>query len=180
MNIYQTALDGLFLIEPDKKIDARGSFARTFCVDEFRKAGLNIEWNQENISTNKLAGTLRGMHFQRQPHPELKMVQCTQGKIFDVAVDIRPESPTRGKWLGFELSQTNMNALYIPAGFAHGFMAMTDNAIVQYHISTRYYPELSAGIRHDDTDIGIIWPGTVTMISERDKHLPYLRDLSEI
>lgn len=180
MNICRTSLDGLFLIETEAITDSRGSFARTICADEFEKAGLNTAWKQENISSNRMKGTLRGMHFQKQPRPETKMVQCIQGAIFDVAVDIRPESSTRGKWLGFELSQENMLTLYIPPGFAHGFMTMTDHAVVQYHISCSYFPELSGGIRHDDTDIGIEWPGPATVISERDRSLPFLKDLTEI
>ena len=180
MKISKTSLDGLYLLEPEPIEDERGAFARSYCAQEFAKAGLNTDWKQENISSNRLQGTVRGLHFQRQPHPEIKLVQCIAGRIFDVAVDIRPDSATRGQWHGCELSAQTMMALYIPAGFAHGFMTLSDNAVVQYHMSDYYYPELVAGIRHDDPAINIQWPGAITSISDRDAQLPLLQELTDI
>jgi len=131
------------------------------------------------VSFNGRRGTLRGLHFQAPPHEEIKLVSCTRGAVFDVAVDVRPGSPSRGKWVGVELSADNRAAIYIPAGFAHGFQTLTDDAEVRYHISETYRPEAARGVRWDDPDLVIAWPNIEErVISSRDLALPRLRDLT--
>ena len=158
--------------------DERGSFSRLFCADTFLGQGLCTNYPQWSVSLNKSRGTLRGLHFQAPPHEETKLVSCTRGSVFDVAVDLRPGSPSRGRWVSVELSADNGSALYIPAGFAHGFQTLTDDAEVRYHISERYHPEAARGVRWDDPDLAIVWPTTGRrVISDRDQTLPRLRDL---
>jgi dTDP-4-dehydrorhamnose 3,5-epimerase len=131
------------------------------------------------VSFNGRRGTLRGLHFQAPPHEEIKLVSCTRGAVFDVAVDVRPGSPSRGKWVGVELSADNRAAIYIPAGFAHGFQTLTDDAEVRYHISETYRPEAARGVRWDDPELAIAWPNIQErVISSRDLALPRLRDLT--
>jgi dTDP-4-dehydrorhamnose 3,5-epimerase len=130
------------------------------------------------VSFNNRRGTLRGLHFQAPPQEEIKLVSCTRGAIFDVAVDLRLDSPWRGKWVGVELDADNRCSLYVPAGFAHGFQTLTDNAEVRYQISERYRPEAARGVRWDDSDLDIVWPkADPRVISARDQTLPRLRDL---
>src|SRR5262245_56756058 len=171
-------IPGLFLIELERMEDERGFFSRLFCADIFLEQGLCANYPQWSTSFNRHRGTLRGMHFQAPPHEEIKLVSCTQGAVFDVAVDVRPESPSRGKWVGMKLSADNRSTLYIPAGFAHGFQTLTDDAEVRYHTSERYHPEAARGVRWDDSDLAIAWPSTAQrVISGRDQALPRLRDL---
>jgi dTDP-4-dehydrorhamnose 3,5-epimerase len=171
-------IPGLFLIELEEMKDERGFFARLFCGDTFLEQGLCATYPQWSVSFNSRRGTLRGMHFQAPPHEEIKLVSCTRGAVFDVAVDVRPGSRWRGKWVGIELSADNRSTLYIPAGFAHGFQTLTDDAEVRYHISERYRPEAARGVRWDDPDLAIAWPPTAErVISGRDQALPRLRDL---
>lgn len=171
-------IPGLWLIEPEKMEDERGFFSRLFCADTFRERGLCVDYPQWSVSFNKRRGTLRGLHFQAPPHEETKLVSCTRGAVFDVAVDVRPQSRSRGRWAGVELSAENRAVLYIPAGFAHGFQTLTDDAEVRYHISERYRPEASRGVRWDDPDLAVAWPSTgQRVISSRDQALPRLRDL---
>ncbi len=175
MRIEETQLSGLYVIKSTPIIDGRGSFMRAYCYDTFCKYGLNVNWLEENISNNKLCGTLRGLHYQKAPYAEIKLVQCIHGKIYDVAVDIRVESPTYKHWFGVELSADSGCMLYIPEGFAHGYQALTDDATVYYHMSQPYHEELSCGIHHEDPDIAIKWPMAVEHISERDLELPFLK-----
>jgi dTDP-4-dehydrorhamnose 3,5-epimerase len=171
-------IPGLWLIEPEKMEDERGFFSRLFCADTFRERGLCVDYPQWSVSFNKCRGTLRGLHFQAPPHEETKLVSCTRGAVFDVAVDVRPQSRSRGRWAGVELSAENRAVLYIPSGFAHGFQTLTDDAEVRYHISERYRPEASRGVRWDDPDLAVAWPNTgQRVISSRDQALPRLRDL---
>ncbi len=171
-------IPGLWLIEPEKTEDERGFFSRLFCADTFLERGLCVDYPQWSVSFNKRRGTLRGLHFQAPPHEETKLVSCTRGAVFDVAVDVRPQSHSRGKWVGVELSADNRSVLYIPAGFAHGFQTLTDDAEVRYHISVRYRPEAARGVRWDDPDLAIAWPDAEQrVISSRDRALPRLRDL---
>lgn len=168
MKFQSIALHGAFLIEPAAMHDSRGFFARTFCAEEFATHGLKIDFPQHSISFSAHKGTLRGMHYQRVPYGEAKLVRCARGSIWDVIIDIRRDSSTFGQWLGFELSSANGRQVYVPEGFAHGFQTLGDDVEVSYLISTPYVPEAAAGFRHDDPAIGINWPLSVTHISEKD------------
>ena len=172
MKFLPTELPGAYLIQLEPARDTRGFFARTFCVEEFGMQGLITVFPQHSFSFSARKGTLRGMHYQRQPAGETKLVHCVQGAIFDVIIDIRPDSPTYGRWQHFELSSDNNDQLYIPEGFAHGFQTLTENAVVNYLISANYNAELASGIRFDDPSIGIGWPLPVAEISDKDAHLP--------
>jgi dTDP-4-dehydrorhamnose 3,5-epimerase len=168
----KTSLAGVFLIEPEAIRDDRGFFARTWCAREFDAAGLGFRIAQTNISFNRKAGTLRGMHYQAEPYPEAKVVSCTHGAIFDVAVDLRPSSPTCGQWFGAELSAENRRAMFLPKDFAHGFQTLEDDSEVHYLMSEFFDPDSGRGVRHDDPAFAIDWPLTVTGLSERDKSWP--------
>jgi dTDP-4-dehydrorhamnose 3,5-epimerase len=170
--LTETPLAGAFLVQPDLREDERGFFARTFCHRVFAEHGLDPAVAQCSLSFNHRQGTVRGLHYQAEPHVEAKLVRCTRGAIFDVIVDMRAGSATRGSWFGAELNWDNRNALFVPAGFAHGFQTLTDDAEVFYQISTDYVAGAACGVRFDDPDLGIVWPGPVTVISERDRNLP--------
>jgi dTDP-4-dehydrorhamnose 3,5-epimerase len=171
-------IPGLWLVELERLADERGFFSRLFCSDEFMERGLCTSFPQWSLSFNDRCGTLRGVHYQAPPHEEIKLVSCTRGAIFDVAVDLRPRSPWWGRWISVELTADNRLTLYIPAGFAHGFQTLTDDAEVRYHISQRYRPEAARGVRWDDPDLAIAWPETEhRVMSSRDRVLPRLRDL---
>lgn len=172
MKFQSTALYGACLIELDAAHDNRGFFARTFCAEEFALHGLKVVFPQHSVSFSARKGTLRGMHYQRDPHGEAKLVRCTRGAIWDVIIDIRRDSPTHGRWQGFELSSVNGRQLYIPEGFAHGFQTLGDDVDVNYLISTPFAPGSAAGFRHDDPAFGINWPLPVSQISEKDLHWP--------
>lgn len=161
-----------YLIEPELKCDERGFFARTLCLEIFDKHRLNTQWEQCNVSFNAKKGTLRGMHFQKDPHPEIKIVRCTRGAIYDVVIDLRSSSPTFKQWEGYELTQENYRMLYIPGGCAHGFLTFEDNTEVFYHMSTSYVPECASGVRWDDPVFGIDWPGEAKIISAKDQQFP--------
>ena len=169
MRFEATNLSGAWLIVPEPVGDERGFFARTFCVRELAEHGLETEFVQHSASVSLKRGTLRGMHFQREPHGEVKIVTCVKGAILDVIVDLRPASPTFRCWQGFELTDENRHRLYIPKGFAHGFQTLTDNVEVGYLISAFYESSAASGVRHDDPAFGIEWPLPVTVISEKDK-----------
>jgi dTDP-4-dehydrorhamnose 3,5-epimerase len=169
----ETALARVVVVELEEHVDDRGSFARTWCREEMARAGLSRELAQCSLSRNRRAGTLRGLHFQHPPHEEAKLVRCTRGAIFDVAVDLRPGSPTRGHWVGVELDSESGRALYVPEGCAHGFQTLVDDTEVAYMISTPYVPEAAAGVRWDDPNLAITWPAAEDRtISERDRALP--------
>jgi dTDP-4-dehydrorhamnose 3,5-epimerase len=161
-------LDGAFLVDLEPIEDARGFFARSWCEQEFRSQGLNPRLVQCNISFNKRRGTLRGLHLQRAPHQEAKLVRCTMGAIYDVIVDVRPESRTYGQWRSAELSAHNRAMLYLPEGFAHGFQTLTEDAEVFYQMSESYHPDAAAGYRWDDPAFAIAWPVADPTISESD------------
>jgi len=167
-----TRLEGAWLIDIEPREDERGFFARTWCRQELAAQGLDTEIAQESLSFNRHCGTVRGLHFQRSPHEETKIVRCGRGAIFDVIVDLRPRSPSYLRWQGFELTAENRRALYIPKGFAHGFQTLTDDAEIAYQISAFYAPEAAGGYRHDDAAFGIAWPLPVTVIGERDLGWP--------
>jgi len=172
MKFRRTGFEGLFVVELERLADSRGFFARSWCAREFADHGLEIAVAQCNISYNEKRGTLRGLHFQQPPHEETKIVRCTRGAIFDVIVDLRPQSPSYLRWQGFELTAENRKALYVPKGFAHGFQTLADNAEIVYQISEFYAPNSAGGYRFDDAAIGIAWPVPVTLISERDLSWP--------
>ena len=167
-----TDIEGVVVLEAERFEDERGFFARTWDGDEFAAHGLNDQVMQCSISYNRRRGTLRGLHFQAPPHEESKLVRCTSGAIFDVAVDVRPGSATRCHWVGVELSSENRLALYVPEGCAHGFLTLTDDAEVAYQISAFHAPNASRGVRWDDPSFGIEWPAEVVVINDRDASYP--------
>ncbi len=167
-----TEIAGVVAVEVDRFADERGFFARTFCADEFAAHGLAQDLVQSSVSRNPKRGTLRGLHFQAEPASEPKLVRCTRGAIFDVAVDLRDGSPTYRRWAARELSADNHRALHIPGGCAHGFVTLEDDCEVLYCMGTRYVPDLARGVRWDDPAFGIEWPLAPTHISERDAGYP--------
>ena len=176
MIFNETPLAGAFVIEPERMQDPRGFFARTFDAKEFEAHGLNARTAQTNLSHNPRRGTMRGMHFQRPPFAEAKLIRCTRGAIHDVIIDLRPGSPTRTAHFGIRLDAENRTLLYVPEGFAHGFLTLEDDTEVSYQISQFYSPEHGAGVRWNDPAFGISWPGEVTVIAERDRTYPDFRE----
>jgi len=172
MKFSKTGISKLWLIEPVPHRDARGFFARTFCEEEFAAYRLETRFVQHSISYSKVRGTLRGLHFQRPPHTETKLVGCYKGTIWDVVVDLRPGSRTYGQWTSFILSGENRRSLHIPKGCAHGFQTLTDHAEVAYMISELHAPAAAAGLRYDDPALGINWPLSPTVISQKDQDWP--------
>ena len=172
MRIADTPLQGALLLEPERIEDERGYFARTFCVDELAARGMRFEVVQCNVSSNRRRGTLRGMHFQRPPHAEGKIVSCLAGSLLDVIVDLREDSPSFRRWHAVELSAANRLALAIPPGLAHGFQTLEDGTEVQYMMSRRYVPEAAAGVRWNDPAFGIRWPIERPILSARDAAYP--------
>lgn len=172
MIFIETPLKGAFLIELEPHVDSRGFFARTFCRREFEANGLNPAVAQSNVSFNQRAGTLRGMHFQKAPAGESKLVRCLRGRIHDVIVDLRPQSPTYREKFAVELSAEGYRALFVPELFAHGFQTLLDETLVEYQMGEYYAPEHSAGFRYDDPAFALIWPLAVTAISEQDLAWP--------
>ncbi len=171
----ETKLKGVILIEPQVFCDERGFFLESYKASEFKANGINVNFLQDNHSKSA-KGVLRGLHFQKFPKAQAKLVRCTQGKIFDVAVDIRPDSENFRKWTGFELSGENKKMLYIPAGFAHGFVVLSDEAEVLYKASNEFSLEHDTGIRWNDPEIGIDWKIKNPLVSEKDASLPFLRE----
>ena len=176
MIFSETELQGLYVIEPERLEDERGFFARVWCEQEFKEHGINTQFVQSNVSFNKYGGTLRGMHYQTAPYEEAKLVSCTAGSLYDVAIDIRPESKTFMQWISVELTANNKRLVYIPKGFAHGFLTMEDNTDVFYQMSQFYAPEYARGFRWDDPLFGIEWPMEVRSISDRDWSLPFFEE----
>lgn len=167
-----TALAGAYLIEPELREDERGFFARTWCRREFEAQGLNPCVAQCNISFNRRRGTLRGMHYQAAPYAEAKLVRCTAGSLFDVIIDLRPDSPTYTHHVGAVLTASNHTMLYVPEGFAHGFQTLEDNTEVSYQVSEFYAPDHGRGVRWDDPVFGIAWPQDERTIIDRDRTYP--------
>ena len=174
MIFKETGLAGAFEIEIDRLEDDRGFFARCFCAREFAERDLVSAFVQSSVSFNQHAGTLRGMHFQVPPFRETKLVRCTRGAIWDAIVDLRHGSPTRLKWFGTELSAGNRRSLYVPEGFAHGFITLEPASEVFYEISEFYTPEAARGLRWNDPAIGIRWPALPDVIADRDASYPDL------
>ena len=158
--------------------DARGWFLETWNADRFEKLGVQSKFCQDNHSASVKAGTIRGLHFQRTPHAQAKLVRCLKGRIFDVAVDLRRESPTFKEWVGIELSANLGNQLFVPAGFGHAFMTLEDDCHVAYKVDAYYAPQADGGIRWDDPDLAINWPmsGAALILSDKDANLPFLSD----
>jgi len=172
MNFERTDLDGVWVVEPERFEDERGFFARIWDTAVFAERGLSPALVQSSISYNRARGTLRGMHYQAAPHEETKLVRCTSGAVFDVALDLRPGSPTYLRWHGVELSAANRLALYVPEGCAHGFLTLTDDAEVHYQISEFWAPEAGRGVRWNDPAFGIAWPDDVVVVNDRDRTYP--------
>src|SRR6266568_6972600 len=172
MRFTNTAVADVFLIEPELIADERGFFTRTFCQREFIQHGLNAALVQCSVSFNPRAGTLRGLHFQAPPHEEAKLVRCTMGAIHNVALDLRPNSPTFGAHAAVVLSAANRHLLYVPEGVAYGFLTLEDDSEVAYQMSAFYAPQAARGVRFDDHAFGIRWPGKVRVISARDRAYP--------
>ncbi|MDY7055159.1 dTDP-4-dehydrorhamnose 3,5-epimerase [Limnospira fusiformis] len=168
MKFTETQLKGAYIIELEPIQDERGFFSRSWCQKEFSERGLNSNLVQCNISFNRHKGTLRGMHYQAKPHEEAKLVRCTMGAIYDVIIDIRPDSPTFKQWVAVELTAENRRMLYIPEGMAHGFETLTDNTEVFYQMSEFFYPDSARGLRWNDPTFAIQWLGTHFIISKKD------------
>ena len=172
MKFVPTPLDGVWIVEMDRQEDERGFFARSWCEKEFREQGLNSRLVQCSVSFNARRGTLRGMHYQRAPHAEAKLVRCTRGAAYDVVLDLRSDSKTFKRWTAVELTEENGRAAYIPEGCAHGFQTRKDNTELFYQMSEFYHPESAAGVRWNDPAFGIQWPEEKAIISPRDASLP--------
>jgi dTDP-4-dehydrorhamnose 3,5-epimerase len=172
MRFHDAPLQGLRVIEPEPHRDDRGLFARTWCREEFAAAGLPIEFVQSSVSVTAQRGTLRGLHFQRPPSHEGKLVRCTRGRIHDVLVDLRRGSPSYGRHHALELDDRSLRAVYVPPGVAHGFQTLCDDVEVLYQMTAPYAPALADGVRHDDPAFGIRWPLPVSAIHERDRSYP--------
>ena len=168
MIFAETKLKNAFIIDIQQFRDDRGSFGRTFCQKEFEKAGINTTVAQANISCNKKKGTVRGMHYQTDPFGESKLVRCTRGAIYDVIIDVRPDSPTYMQWIGVELTENSSRMLYVPENFAHGFQTLKDDTEVIYQVSQFYTPGAERGIRYNDPVFHIDWPLEVLVISDKD------------
>lgn len=177
MKITKTSLEDVFVIEPTVFGDHRGWFMETYSESKFQEAGIDLNFVQDNQSFSKTRGTLRGLHYQLNPKAQTKLVRCTKGAIFDVAVDIRKGSPSFGKWFGIELTAENKKQLLIPKGFAHGFMTLTSDVEVQYKVDELYAPDCDSGIIWNDPQVGIEWPIDITpVLSEKDEKAPLLKE----
>jgi dTDP-4-dehydrorhamnose 3,5-epimerase len=172
MIFTDTDIPGVVMVDIERRGDERGFFARGFCAEEFAAHGLATTFVQTNIAHNAGRGTLRGMHYQAEPHPEPKLVRCTQGAVFDVAVDLRPDSASYCRWVGVELDAANHRGLYIPAGCAHGLLTLRDHSEVSYLMGAAYVPDLARGVRWNDPAFAIEWPFEPLVMSARDAALP--------
>ncbi len=167
-----TKLQGAYILEVKKIEDERGFFGRSWCKRELEEHGLNANVVQANVSYNKVKGTLRGMHFQKAPHQETKLVRCTRGAIYDVIIDLRPDSPTYKQWIGVELTESNYRMLFVPEDFAHGFITLEDNTEVTYQVTQYYTPGAEGGIRWNDPAFQIAWPIEPVVVSGKDQAHP--------
>ena len=177
MIFTETKLKGAYILELERREDSRGFFARGFCQNEFRAHGLKPTIAQGNIASNIKAGTLRGMHFQYPPAAESKLVRCTRGAIYDIIVDLRPESPTYLQHIGVELNEDNQRALYVPERFAHGYQTLTDKTDTSYLVGEFYTPEAEGGLLYDDPSLNLSWPLPVSVVSDKDQKFPLYRDI---
>jgi dTDP-4-dehydrorhamnose 3,5-epimerase len=179
MRFIETPLPGVWIIEPERLEDERGFFARTWCRSEFEARGLNADLEQCNIAFNAQKGTLRGMHWQATPHGEAKLIRCTRGAVWDVALDLRPASPMFLKWFGVELSAQNRRMFFIPEGLAHGLQTLEDSSEMFYQMSTNYHAPSVRGARFDDPAFAIEWPLPISIIAEKDKSWPLWKQSDE-
>jgi len=177
MKFSQSSLPGVWIIDLELREDERGFLARTYCEKEFAALSLNTLWPQCNLTLTRKRGMIRGLHFQDEPKPEIKLIRCAAGSVFDVVVDIRRKSPMFGRWEAFELTAKNRRTLYVPGGFAHGFQCLTDNCELFYQMSEFYVPDLARGLRWNDPQVSIRWPLGEAKLSERDQALPLLSSL---
>ncbi|ERJ11055.1 dTDP-4-dehydrorhamnose 3,5-epimerase [Haloplasma contractile] len=176
MKVEQTKLEGVVIITPRVFGDHRGWFTETFNKEKFMENGIDIDFVQDNHSLSSQKGTLRGIHFQKEPKAQTKLVRCTRGKILDVAVDLRKNSPTYKEWVAVELTAENHKQLLVPKGFGHGFLALTENVEVQYKVDEVYSPDHDRSIKFNDPEIGIEWPDIKPVLSEKDEKAPLLKD----
>ena len=174
MNFCETKLKGAYVIDLNPLIDDRGVFTRTFCKTDFREIGHKKEFVQFNHSVTHTKGTIRGMHYQSPPESEVKLIMCMKGKVHDVLIDLRQNSPTFLNWIGIDLSVGRSNMIYVPEGIAHGFQTLEDNCELLYYHTSAYSPKTEGGVRYDDDRVNIKWPIEVTNISEKDKTYPML------
>lgn len=174
MIFTETPLSGAYLIDIEPKRDERGFFSRVWCAGELSQLGLDTRVAQINIGWNERAGTVRGLHYQKSPFAEVKIVRCLAGAIYDVIVDLRPHSPTFGQWFGVELSAENHRAIYVPEGFAQGYQALCDGAEMSYSTTKTFAPAHATGVRYDDPALAITWPLPIGMVSDPDKNWPDL------
>ena len=174
MRFLETSLPGVTIVEPEPFADERGLFARTFCAEEFAAHDLIPVVAQASICQNRLRGTVRGMHYQAPPATEAKLVRCLRGAVLDIAIDVRPGSPTYLRHVAVELTAANRRALYVPEGFAHGYQVLEDDTELLYQMSTPYSPGHEGGLRYDDPALGVAWPLPVALVSEKDKAWPLL------
>ena len=172
LSFTNLSLSGVLMVRAPRHEDERGAIFRLFSRESFENAGLVVPDSQTSVSVNRLAGTVRGLHFQRSPFAEYKLVTCVTGAMFDVVVDLRSDSPARGQWIGLNLVADENQSVYIPPGCAHGFQALTDDTVVIYHITPSWHPNNEGGIKWDDPVLGIDWPIAATEVSERDRGLP--------
>lgn len=172
MKFTKAPIEGAYIIEVNRIGDDRGYFGRLWCQKEFENHGLIANICQSNVGFSKSAGTLRGLHYQVAPHQEVKIVRCSRGAMFDVILDLRPDSSTYKQWFGMELSEDNASMLYVPEGCATGYLTLRDNTEMYYHATEFYHPESATGVRYDDPAFGITWPGEITTISDNDISWP--------
>ena len=175
MKFTPAPISGAYVIDVKRIEDDRGFFGRLWCQKEFDDQGLKSVIAQSNIGVSKTKGTLRGLHYQRPPYQEVKIVRCPRGAIFDVIVDLRPESPTYKQWFGLELNQENATMLYVPEGCATGYLTLRDDTEIYYHATESYHPQSATGVRYDDPAFAIRWPAPVTVMSDNDKQWPLFR-----
>ncbi|SDP13397.1 dTDP-4-dehydrorhamnose 3,5-epimerase [Selenomonas ruminantium] len=180
MKVTETKLKGVYVVEPQVFGDARGWFTESWSEKKLAEAGIKADFVQDNHSYSAQKGTLRGLHYQLNPMCQAKMLRCTRGKIFDVAVDIRKGSPQYGQWVGVELSAENHKQLFIPRGFAHGFITLTDDVEVQYKADNYYAPECDGNIRWDDPEINVEWPIEPVILSDKDRVAPLLKERTDL
>jgi dTDP-4-dehydrorhamnose 3,5-epimerase len=172
MTFEETSIAGAFVIRPEPVSDERGFFARTYSHEEFRRRGLDPVFVLQGLSHNRKCGTLRGMHLQLPPHAENKLVACNRGAIYDVVLDLRPDSPSYRRWFGADLTARGLESMFIPKGCAHGFITLEDETVVHYDISAAHTPELARGYRYDDPAFQIVWPMAPVVVSKRDLAYP--------
>ena len=172
MIFKETKIPGVFVIEVERREDERGFFARQWCADEFTRVGLDPRVAQINTARSATAGTLRGVHYQKAPHAEIKLVRCTRGAVFDVVVDLRVGNPTFCQWFGIELDDESGRMLYIPEGCGHGYLTMAMNTDLVYQTSVPYAPKSATGVRYNDPAFNIVWPGAIKVISTQDQNWP--------